>query len=575
MSENSIDDRYKIPTDLILKTRIDDNFSWSHISGRPIISTLNNIVFHQQTGDSVSSKNHFNLSDAHFELRCTLSEINNSPEPFYIGGWNYYGTINCGDNTITVYGPNNQSEGPFNFNQGDSYTQYYDSTVVKFKINHCVMATFPIEVLITEQNPTLECMYFGFDSADPESSNTVTINNINCYVSGQKGIKGYDGNVLISGVGIPDPELGESGDFYYNFSANSIYGRKYGLGGALFFDGVHANNTCLTIPNDEDLRFGLEDFTIEWFQYMTDDSSGHVLSMINSELTSGMSILFEQPESPGDGQRLIFNANGNLYNFQFLQYEQRWIHIAFTRSIFLDGRQYLNLHVDGVFQTTVQINNESIYNTTDPLTIGNTPNTTGDFKGYITNLRIIKGKAIYVSVFDIPIQPLPDVSGSTLSILSPTQSEYKTVLLLTADTLNNGFVDSSSKHKVITNNNVMWDSITPFKNVGVWNTTPIIVANVPFPISLDSNLSTLWDFSFNGYNSVIIYLNCARSGSTPSYQPQTLSIISVNYNNVNGVKYNVVNGLATGVSIQVTNSAIYARSTTTYNSTKVLVMPIV
>jgi len=574
MSENSIDDKYKIPEENILKTRIDDNFSWNRIIGRPTIYTLNNIEFHEVTGDSVNGQQLFNLSDAHFEIKCTLDNIPcSSFGTFYIGGWNYYGQMT--NDEITFYGPNGQSAGPYNYSEGNSYTQYYDGTRVQFKINHCIKATFLYQIPFNQQNPMLECMWFGFDSANPESSRNITINDITCFVSGQKGDRGIDGNALLPGAGIPDSDYGESGSFYYNYDASSLYGRKLGLCGSLFFDGINANNTRLTIPNDEDLSMGTEDFTIEWFQYMTDASYGYVLSMMNSEVTSGMSISFDQG-NPGEGQTLIFNANGNTYELEFLQYKQRWVHIAITRSrFFLSGQPYLLLHVDGVFQNATQME-DNIYNTTDPLTIGNIPGDAGDFKGYITNLRIIKGKAIYVSVFDIPKQPLLDVSGSTLNFNGPDlpQVPYNTVLLLTADNLTNAFVDSSSKRKTVTNNNVMWDPVTPFQSQGTWNTDPIIVSNKSFTVGLNTNQTTLWDFKLNGFKSIVIYLSCAGANK----QPLAVSMINANYGS-NGPKVNIVTGLALGVSIGTTfdnNTAIvYATSTINYPNTKVLIMPIV
>jgi hypothetical protein len=581
MSENSIDDRYKMPEELIQKSRIDDNFSWSYIRGRPTINTLNNIEFHEVTGDSVSAKNVFNLSETHLEIKCTLPNVpETSFGDFRIGGWNYYGIIRT--NGITFYGPNGQTNGPYEFSSGDKYTQYYDSTQVIFKINNSDQTNFLYEIPFNQQNPNLECMKFGFDNADPESSNTIIINDITCFVSGQKGDRGIDGNALITSTGIPDEGTGESGSFYYDNAASLLYGRKSGVGGSLFFDGVNVNDTRLTIPNDDDLRMGTSDFTIEWFQYMTDASYGYVLSMINSESTSGMSISFDQG-NPGEGQTLIFNANGNDYPLKFLQYKQRWVHIAITRCISIDegeGDQYLSLHVDGVFQESSGSSiNENIYNTTDPLTIGNIPGDSGDFKGYITNLRIIKGKAIYVSVFDIPKQPLLDISGSTIGFTvfegpDPTQVPYNTVLLLTADNLTNAFIDTSSKQKTVSNNNVMWDPVTPFQNTGTWNTNPVVVSNKSFTRSLTTSPSVLWDFKENGLKSIVIYLTCAGSDK----QPISVSIINVNYGS-QGPKYNVVTGLATGVSLGTTfdegSAQIYATSTTNYPNTRVLIMPIV
>ena len=447
MSENSQDDKYKIPKEIVLKTRLNDNFEWVTQNGIPSIKTVHDITFHEDTGDYVTSLELFNLTNNNLVIRCKLPEICNEIDNLYIGGSLYYCQL-LGCNTIQAFGPGHcDISGTQSYSQWATYTQVYDGTYVKFKINGCTFASFALPNDIKNDR-----LWFGFSEVGPQCRH-VSIHGIDTYVSGVRGADGIDGNTILYMQGIPCTWVGTSGDFYLNDLSGALYGRKNGLCGSLFFDGIHGSNTSLVIANDEDLRMRSENFTIEWFQYMTDDVYGRIFSMYNygEGNNSGYAISIENSDTYNVGQTLYFYANDNLYELQFQNYESRWIHIAVTRC----GDE-LHLFIDGDHQSSVNFN-EDINNTTSDFVIGNLadPTETGDYKGYITNFRLIKGRAIYQEVYDIPLEPLTDVAD--------------TKLLITASTYTNAFIDSSSKAKVITNNNVMWDPITPFESKGVWN----------------------------------------------------------------------------------------------------------
>jgi len=547
MSENSIDDKYKIPREKILQSNIHESFTWDRITGRPDIKTPHDVTFYETTGDYVATNNLYDVLHVNLEIKCRLPDVCGSIGNFYIGGWNYYSEL-LGNNTLRAHGPDNSSC-VISYCPHDIYTQSYDTSEVQFKKNGCTFATFNYRL---PNNYPRESLWFGFDGPDVESNKHVHVRNIDTYVSGRKGRNGLEGNRIDSGIGIADNSDGHSGDFYYNYAANTLYGRKEGIGGCLFFDGIHGNNTSLVIPNESELVLGTDNFTIEWFQYMTADTCGRVFSMVNNANTSGMAVKFVNHGSCG--QSLKFVANGNDYCLDFEQYKLRWIHIAITRF-----ENQLVLHVDGVFQNETDFD-ENLADNTDNLVIGNVANdnVTGDYKGYLTNFRMIKGRAVYTSVFDVPIQTLPATPD--------------TVLLLTAATQATAFIDSSEdaeNESNIVNNNVIWDPMTPFQSKGTWNSSPLIVKDTVLPLTITSSQSTLWDFNFNGLKSLVIYLNCAGSDK----QPQNLSIITVN-NGSEGIKLNVAGGLATGVQLGTSSSELFVTSSVNYPNSYARIMPI-
>jgi hypothetical protein len=122
-----------------------------------------------------------------------------------------------------------------------------------------------------------------------------------------------------------------------------------------------------------------------------------------------------------------------------------WYHLAWVRSgsgannfsIYINGTRDGQMTYTGTFQNT-------------PTTIGGSNNydVSGNsyFTGYISNLRILKGTALYTSNFTTPTAPLTTIANTAL-------------LTCNADTI----FDSSTNNFTITNNNTATvSSITPF-----------------------------------------------------------------------------------------------------------------
>ena len=90
--------------------------------------------------------------------------------------------------------------------------------------------------------------------------------------------------------------------------------------------------------------------------------------------------------------------------------DKQWHHIAVTRS----GNIW-RLFVDGIVEDT-QTWTGSPTTANSFCTIGNVEGTatTGWFGGYISNVRIVKGTAVYTSSFRVPTEPLTSVTNTKL-----------------------------------------------------------------------------------------------------------------------------------------------------------------
>jgi hypothetical protein len=130
----------------------------------------------------------------------------------------------------------------------------------------------------------------------------------------------------------------------------------------------------------------------------------------------------------------------------------RWYHIAFTKT-----NTFWYLYIDGVLQTSFNGLNTAAKSSSTPLYIGYGISTSAGgtaFKGYISNLRIVKGPQVYTGPFVPPTAPLTAVTNTSLLTLQNSLS-YN----------NSQFVDSSSYNHLITRNgNTTQGSVSPFSD---------------------------------------------------------------------------------------------------------------
>jgi len=111
----------------------------------------------------------------------------------------------------------------------------------------------------------------------------------------------------------------------------------------------------------------------------------------------------------------------------------RWYHVAATRS----GTS-LKLFVDGVLKST----HTNSYNNTENggVTIGREYEYTSNWNGYISNVRIIKGTALYTSGFTVPTAPLTDVTNTKLLCCQSDTSAGAAAVSPSISGVNNGTV---------------------------------------------------------------------------------------------------------------------------------------
>ena len=200
----------------------------------------------------------------------------------------------------------------------------------------------------------------------------------------------------------------------YSISANS---------GSVYLDG---SGDHITIPWSSDFEFGSGDFTIEMWYNLSDiegliswgaDASNRfdITGLTNTQIR----VLYNSSSYTNFDDRNGNDASTNT-----------WQHFACARE-----NDNLRYFINGVLQATVAMSTGAVMpnDSSNGITIGarRYATTYSDRSiGYISNLRILKGTALYTAAFTPPTSPLADITntkllafqGNNLSVFDPSQN---------------------------------------------------------------------------------------------------------------------------------------------------------
>lgn len=217
-------------------------------------------------------------------------------------------------------------------------------------------------------------------------------------------------------------------------SVKSEVAPAFDLEGTMSFAGTTASN--LSVANTVPLRMEAGDFTIEWWQYQTDNNTFPRVFSFGTFPSANLGVSLE------GGTFYVWDGGAARAMGSLGVYKNQWVHFAVSRQ---SGT--LRTFKNGVL-LAIRANTTTNYNSTLAMRIGNESNLSANasFGGYLTNFRMVKGSALYTANFDRPEQPLTAVAGTSLLLLASTN--------LTTTT------DYSGLNQSVTNNNVTWAQFT-------------------------------------------------------------------------------------------------------------------
>ena len=182
--------------------------------------------------------------------------------------------------------------------------------------------------------------------------------------------------------------------------------------GSVSFDGPV--DDYLQLSNHADLRFGSGAFCVEAFVYYTETSGNGTIAGLWNSGSNRRSWLF-QIESDQRRLRGFFSSNGSTVtqvNGSTGQMSRNaWHHVAFTRS----GNDF-RVFLDGV-EVGSATSSDSLYdNINDDIGVGSAQGgaSSDPITGFISNVRIVKGSAVYTSDFTPPAAPLSNITNTKL-----------------------------------------------------------------------------------------------------------------------------------------------------------------
>ena len=209
--------------------------------------------------------------------------------------------------------------------------------------------------------------------------------------------------------------------------------------GSAMFDGVL---NYMQLHTNAAFNFGSGDFTVEAYVWLeTYDSHCQIWS--NSDMDFKIS---------GDPGRIRLFTSGGSYSLAVVPL-RRWVHVAACRSsgtfyVAVDGK--VGFDSNGAPSAFTSTGSQAACIGTRGRSVG------GElFKGHISNLRVLKGTALYTSNFTPPTEPLTNITNTVL--LGLQSSTDATALTVAAGGISNANGGTSTP--------VQASKLNPFDNV--------------------------------------------------------------------------------------------------------------
>jgi hypothetical protein len=184
-------------------------------------------------------------------------------------------------------------------------------------------------------------------------------------------------------------------------------------GGSVLLNGLTGAGDYLTVPTNTALNFDTGDFTVEFWWYPTSIAADQ--GFLGGDTSGSYDFCWRTTTGFNIGRILVAFDN----TFAFTPAVNNWYHVAYCRS----GTS-IRVFVNGA-QVGTTVTNSNSYNTNSPgLVIGGSRSITRLMSGYISNLRLIKGTALYTSAFTPSTTPLTAIANTSFLLSGVNSGIY-------------------------------------------------------------------------------------------------------------------------------------------------------
>ena len=198
---------------------------------------------------------------------------------------------------------------------------------------------------------------------------------------------------------------------------------------SVFYDGT---DDYLSIPTSDDFAFGTGDYTIEAWVWKN---------------TTGQEHIYEGRDG-GNTNRILFyvNSANKLANYINASVKgtassdfplNQWVHVALTR----DGTT-LRLFLNGVASGT---STASLGTSNYPLNVAGDSTGRLGLEGYVSDVRVIKGTAVYTSAFTPPTAPSTAITNTEALLSFTNAAMFDQTGKTNVQTVGNAQLDTSVK----------------------------------------------------------------------------------------------------------------------------------
>ena len=215
------------------------------------------------------------------------------------------------------------------------------------------------------------------------------------------------------------------------FGTSTAYSTSV-IGGSGYFDG---SGDYLSVANATALQIGATDFTVEGWFYTTTSSSATIVSKFNPDT-------FFISQGTSNFEVFLYTSAGTvtLYSAVSKPPMLQWNHFALERN---SGNYEFYLNGVRVAQTAVANNLNS---NSGAVTIGVLNGGTDYFYGYISDVRIVKGTAVYSgATYTIPTAPLTAITNTSLLTSMTNGAIFDNAMINDLETVGNAQISTSVK----------------------------------------------------------------------------------------------------------------------------------
>ena len=198
----------------------------------------------------------------------------------------------------------------------------------------------------------------------------------------------------------------------------------------------------LTFPLNTSNQFGTGDFTVELWSYIRSQTGAGLVNNYTTLGSGSFGIFAGHGAANTTKYQVAYGSTGfpNIQSTTSISYNQ-WVHIAVVRS-----GTTITFYINGVVNGTLTGASGTL-NGSGNWTVGTAGDSpTGYYvNAYLSNLRIVKGVAVYTGAFTPPTAPLQatQISGTNVAEITGTATS-----LLTCQSYR--FIDNSSTPQTIT-----------------------------------------------------------------------------------------------------------------------------